>query len=302
MSREGNPPIDSDDNVKGLASGTFFLSVGLVASAILQLLVSIVLSHSLGSHGVGLVALVVRYASVIGIVAMLGIPPVVTHLVAVNSEKEIRSSILSTALVIVLVLSVLAFVILVLTANLLATIMGSSELGPLIIIQSVGLPLTAVSVTASSHLRGLLRFRGYALLQIVGPAASLLTMIFFVNQRLLDPSLAIVSGLLGSGLAALLGFAMISASGWSSPKKTSIKSIVSLSFPLLIVGLSGTIIDSIDIIILKLAGLELGLIGAYSNAFMLSIYLRYIVEPIALVFLPMASGLLSRNKIKETQI
>lgn len=299
--RENDSTLNSDDLVTGLASGSSIVAIGLVSSALLQLVINIILSHHLGTEGIGLVALVLGYTSVISIVAMLGIPTVVTHLVAANSDEKDQGAVLSTSLIVVSLTSLFAIVILVFSANALAVLMTVPELGPLIIIQSVGLPLTAVSVNIAGYLRGMLRFRGYALLQFAGPASNLIFMFFYLYWQVLDPTTAILSGVLGSGLSALFGYSMIYSSKWSTPDRIKLKSILVLAVPLLIVGLSGTLIDSIDVIILRLVGVNLDLIGAYSNAYTLSIYLRYIVEPVALVLLPIASGLLSYNRVKDTQ-
>ena len=298
---ESNSHGKSHDIINELATGSSFIAVGLFVSAFVQLLINIILSRLLGADGIGLLSIVIRFTSLVSTLIILGIPTVTTHLVAASKDNEQKKKVYSNALITLIILSLLATVLIAFFSEDIASFFGIPEIMGLLMIQCIGFPLSSALLISAAYLRGVLQFQKYAILQIISPSANLLLVIYFATFQILTPTLAIISGVVGTGLSALTGVFLVKIYKIQRPSKELLKSIAFLGMPLLVVGLVGTAIDSMDVLILQILGYNLDLIGAYSNAFMLSTYLRYIVEPIALAIMPIASGLISAKMIKETQ-
>ncbi len=298
-------PTDSEmkdgDSFGRFAGGSLLVTGGIFVSASSLLLLNVVLSSALGAYGMGLVALSTRYVTIISVITMAGIPPIVTQMVAASETSSHRGRIFSTSIGIIAALSIVSVVILVLASEALAYAVSTPEISALLIIQSIGIPFTTVSVTVSAQLRGLEEFKRYSMLQAFGPVLNLLVVIILVAGGAIDPVLAVTAGAIGAILTAVLAFSIGGFVQVPRPSSDTARSMLTLGLPLLMVALSWSVIDGVDVLILRYVGTSVGDVGAYSNAYVLSTYLRYLVEPLAIVIMPMASGLLAASRRRDTQ-
>lgn len=289
----------SSNGFELLLSGSFIVAVALALSAISQFAFLIVIAHRIGASGVGLISMTLRTISLFQMIAVFGTPAVITRMVAATNSTDERRWILPTALVLTIPVSILMELILFLISAPLSIATNMPELPWLLFLYSMSLPFTTVTSITSSYFRGGLRFLLYAFLIASPSIISLVLSLFWFNS--LNSTLAISAILMGSIFSGTIGLGLTRLHLWNKPVLTNARKLTYLSLPLLIVGFSGTFIDSIDIIVLGIISGSTDVVGIYSNAFYLSTYLRYVIEPFALVLLPLVSISLSSHNYKDAR-
>jgi O-antigen/teichoic acid export membrane protein len=119
----------------------------------------------------------------------------------------------------------------------------------------------------------------------------------------LTPTLVILAGIIGGAVGAAVAVGAVLPTEIQSPSFQTLRQMGFLSAPLLVVSFVGVFIDSIDVIIIGSLLSDLSQIGVYSVAYSLASYLRYLIEPVALVLLPLASSAIAiRNQIELKNI
>jgi O-antigen/teichoic acid export membrane protein len=271
----------------------------MFAMALGQFIVLLVISHALGPAGVGAFSLTIRTVSLISMLITLGLPSIVTRTRATEKPSTKKSSTVTTSLLLTLPLAFVLYLVLILFSPRIELVFGAPGLALLLIVHGLTLPLSVLGGMSAASVRGELKFGRFGIVTASTPIVN--TVLVLICFSWLSPILAIILGVISAGVGALLALAFAAPSTWGYPDTHLLRKMIIAGAPLLVVSLAGIFIDSIDLFVLGFMSFDLAVIGAYSNAFSVSSYLRYLIEPISLALLPIASSTLSSSRYEETE-
>jgi len=278
--------IDNTLGLSRLLSGSAIVMLGLFAMVVSEFLFLLAISHYLGGVGVGLVSYSTRIVSIVSMIVTLGIPSIVTTMQS-SDGSENRRPLLAAALLCSLPLALVSATILFFTAPIIGSQTGASELSLLISFQCIVLPVSAIGVMAAGIVRGRLQFGRYAVSMALGPLMTLVIVI--VCSGILTPLLAIQAVVISTVASSLIVLLLARPLVTGKVELRLVRELMVKGVPLMIVGFSGLLIDSAGVLILGLLSYDMALVGSFSNAFSISSYLRYAVEPISLALLPLVA-------------
>ena len=299
MNSEGNIQQEKG-SAATLISGTAAVMLGLFASVVLQFSITIVLSYTVGNDGIGFISLTTRTTTLFTTLILLGLPPMVATLVSSENDYETRVSILVSAITMTLPLGILTCFLIIYFSAPLSTALGSASLQLFLILQAPTIPISVLGVTCANYLRGNFKFRYYSISMVVAPLTNFIIILLYINA--LTVVLAIMASVISTIIGTVTTIFLLFPLKPKMPTSINIKKLVIPSFPLLLVGFCGTLIDSIDAIVLAMIEHDMGLVGVYSNMYILSSYLRYLVEPLSLVLLPIISSTLTRPSTQSAYL
>jgi len=282
---------DGIDAPLQLTSGSAIVTGGLYVSILFQFIQVLVISHLLGDVGIGLVSLATRTVSLVQTLIVIGIPTMITRNLAASEDRACRDSLFSTSVAMTLPMSVLAVLSILVAAPYVSLAMDDLRVGPLVALLGLSLPFSSLGALALAYLRGTMQFGRYSLLLVVSPALSLFVITLLIGS--LTPEVVVLSVLIATAVSSVVGLRLANPRTWKLLGGLFVRSILLPGVPLLFLALAGTFMDSIDAIVLQIITADVGIVGVYSNAYSLAAYLRYLVEPLALVLLPIASKALS---------
>ncbi|KPU63861.1 polysaccharide biosynthesis protein [Thermococcus sp. EP1] len=295
---------DASQALQKIAKGTGIVFVGTVISMLFQFLSRAIIARYFSTAEYGVFNLALTVLSITLVIVMLGFQNSLPREIAFYNEKEPSKvpDLISVALIIVVVNSILWMVILILGAGGIAQIFNERELSYVLKIIAFALPFSALTGTITSISRGFGRVRERVYFKnIVYPTTFLVLVLF---GTFLDFSFAFV--FFAYVIAQAFTLVALVIDVWrmclfkfdvSFDLKLG-KEVVSFSLPLMITGILGFLMTWTDTLML---GYYLGseIVGVYNSASPIARLLPIFLKSVVVLYPPIATSLYAQGKVGE---
>lgn len=276
-----------------LATGTIYLTFSSVLFMVSGYITNIWLGRSLGPEVYGMYGIIVSLITIVNLTQVSGIPQAVSKYVASNSE-EIEAVYKTGFLIQVVSTSFVSLLFFLLSKNV-AVLLKDPGLVPYLQLASLVFPFYGLFTLLTGYYNGLHYFRKQALMHIIYSVFKTLAVIGFA---IFFGLYGVVFGFIVSSLIAMLsGFHIFDIRS----KFFSFKKLTFFSLPLICLAIFSTLLQSVDLLLIKSIMQSNTYVGFYVANQSISIIPYYSVIALGTVLFPSISKTVSQKLKKETQ-
>ncbi|KXB01997.1 hypothetical protein AKJ44_01680 [candidate division MSBL1 archaeon SCGC-AAA261F17] len=299
--------MSNEDYAKYLVKGSAIVFGSMVAAAVIGIILRILLARALSPEDYGLLFAVIAFVSFFTIFSHLGVRGALTKFISeFRAEKkldEIKSTILTGFGIMTVAAVLLSLTFIALSEFLSQSFFGTPSAKPVLIILAIWFVATMTQNFLRSTFQGfrdMVGHSGIRLARMIFTLGLVTIAIFLVDSGVVGIALAY---LFGSILSSLVFFVLLRRKhsqllkGDGSISRSHAKKLLSFGLPLLLAGVSGTLIGWTDTLMLtEFRSLE-G-VGFYQVARPLTQFLGYFGMAISIPFFPMVSEIWAKGERK----
>ncbi len=298
--------LREDRNFAEILLGTGWAMGSRVGSVVLELCTTLLITRRYGTEAMGVLALVISSLSIITIVTLLGTGTSILRLIPEHLVKYSYSSafkVYRKTQCVVLVAAVVAGICIFLKADQIAeSVFDKPHLAGIVGVSALGILFRSTMILNQQAVRGLKLFRTYALLQVLpylAVAAALL--VGYKWAALLFPTYAqlfawAITGLVGAALMDRAFRKQLSKT--DVLKHTPVRSILTVSLPMLMTASMAVVISQTGVIVLGIHGTEAE-VAYYAIAVKLATLTAFVLQSINTMAAPTFAQLYPEEKVEE---
>lgn len=282
---------------------TFFSSFRPIAGFLSSLVIMIFITKFIGAAGYGIWAQFQVTFSLFSLFLCLNLGSSVARFLAGEKKKEYLSKVFYSAIVSILILTILVGSCFYIFKEPLANFLfGEKELGIIIILLVIFLIFRNLSRQGQHFLIARRYVKEWTLINlgIFGTAAGLVVLTAILTKNIVAAIVAFVM-VEGIALGILLGFIWKKGISPVKPDFSSIVPLLKFGIPLIIAGLGYWIIQCSDRYLIKYF-MDISQVGLYSLSYSCAFILIFLWTIFRGVLLPDLSALFDEGKIKELEI
>lgn len=300
----------TNNSLQKIARGTGIIFIGTIVGMLLGLVGRIVVVRYISQSEYGIYSLAIVMISIFATISTMGLKEGLARNVAYfrgrNEKEKIRGAVYSS-IWIILISSLVLSSILFLTSNLISkNIFNSSELSLPLKIFSIAVPFIVLSGILASIFRGYDRVEPRTYFENI--LRNALFILFVVGVVLLDLSfIGVVYGYLAAAMVTCVAFVAYAMKKLPVPifsirkdmyGNNILKELLFFSLPILAISVLNLVLGWTDTLMLGYFKTS-DVVGLYNGALPLARLIIIAFSSASMIYIPIASGLYSRNLIKE---
>lgn len=304
------PALDVPHPLVTLGRGSLVVFVGQLVNLGLLLGIKVLVTQSLSTDAYGPLGVGIALFAFLGAVANLGLPTAIARQVAHTSDPDERRSIYRKGVILTLVSAVGLPAVIIPAAVPIAALAHDPLVAPVLEYLSVYLSFSLFVGLLTAFFQGiedLLPMTAFYLL--LSPAVTLVVLVLLLPGGLTLTG-ALLAYVISSGvtLALLVSYAfgsrarLLAVGGTAVPtppeRRTTYRSLLEFSLPLLVVGIATVTVGSADPVIVG-ALTPLSVAGAFGNAESLGRLVTLGVSSLAFIMLPVAARMHASGEFRE---
>lgn len=287
-----------EDLLKQTAKGSIIIFFGLVLGSFIRYVSYILFARLLGPSDYGLISLGLALLGVLATFSLIGLTKGVPRYIAFHKKKEITRGLIKTSLKYSLSISIFIAIMLILLSEQISIYFntGFVEVLPYF---ALTLPFFVLTLLGISIFRGLKKFKYKVYIGELLRSTILVSTFLLLYSLCFGLYSAILAVVLSFSIPAIVSFILIHKEINLFGKTEYItKELLKFSLPLLLLSFFYLIIRWSDVIILGIFRTS-DYVGIYNTALPTAMAMTVIVSAVAYVFLPIASELFAKKRMKE---
>ena len=239
-----------NDSIKLLAKGAVLLFVTAIISKVFNFLLRLIIARQLGAEEYGLLSLGLAVFSIFTIIPLFGLDQSMERNINFYKKENEKRGVILGGIKISLICSLLSSISLYFLSEAIATnIYHNLELGIILKIFAIAIPIWSINEVILSSLKGLKKIENYSFLKnILDPLLKTMSTIILV--LLGYKIIAVAIGFFATYILTLiLSIILINKTNlrlWKGEKKDVTKEILNYSWPLLFAGIASSLVLWID--------------------------------------------------------
>lgn len=290
-----------ENSLNKIAKGGFFILASTFIGILMTFIIKLLIVRNLSAEEVGILSIIFTIINICVSLSTIGLVMGVTRFISLylsNKEYKKVRAVIRSSISLTIITSILFFIIVFLSSNLISIFFNNSNLGLALRIYSFSIPLLVIFEMFIAI------FRGYSRINIKVKYQDILYpfFIFLFLISLLVIGFNLINVLIIYIISILLVLSIFLIKYYKSIlkflkkpySKTIKKTLILFSLPIFFKQILSKIMSWTDIIILGLFFKET-LVGIYHVSFSLASYIKIILSSISFIYVPIMSSLINKK-------